>query len=204
MDVGVPVTIRLPAPKLEGRISVEQALHERRSLREYKRDEPLTLEEISQLLWAAQGITSPDGFRTAPSAGALYPLEVYIVAGNVRNLEAGVYHYRPRKHELVRTILGDKRKELRRATLDQDQVQNAPATIAFAAVYERTTMKYRERGNRYVHFEIGHAAQNVFLQAVALDLGTVPVGAFLDEEVKRVLNLKDDEEPLYLMPVGRK
>lgn len=204
MDVDVSVTVRLPAPKFEGRISVEQALHERRSVREYKRNAPLTLEEVSQLLWAAQGITSSDGHRTAPSAGALYPLEVYIVAGNVRNLEPGVYQYRPREHNLVRTMSGDIRKGLRQATLDQEQVEDAPVTIVFCAVYDRTTGKYGERGKQYVHYEIGHAAQNIFLQVVALGLGTVPIGAFVTQEVKRALMLPHDETPLYLMPVGKK
>jgi SagB-type dehydrogenase family enzyme len=183
-------------------MSVEQALHQRRSIREYKQDEPLTLEEVSQLLWAAQGVTSADGLRTAPSAGALFPLEVYVVAGNVRTLQPGFYHYQSREHAIVRLTEGDKRRELCGAALDQDQLRDAPAIIVFSAVYERTMKKYLDRGKQYVHFEIGHAAQNVFLQAEALGLGTVPVGAFNDEEVKRVLGLS--EVPLYLMPVGRK
>jgi SagB-type dehydrogenase family enzyme len=196
--------IRLPQPKLEGRTSVEQALHERRSIRDYKKGEALALDEVAQLLWAAQGITHPDGFRTAPSAGALYPLEVYLVAFNVRNLSAGIYQYRPREHELVRVAQGDLRKELFRAALDQEPVETASAVMVFSAVYTRTTKKYHERGKRYVHFEAGHAAQNVYLQAVSLNLGTVAIGAFNDADVKQLLLMKADEEPLYLMPIGRK
>jgi SagB-type dehydrogenase family enzyme len=129
---------------------------------------------------------------------------VYVVAGNVRNLQPGIYHYRPREHELVRVATGDKRRELGRAALDQEQVRDAPAVIAFSAVFERTTRKYRERGRRYVHIEVGHASQNVLLQAVSLGLGAVPVGAFSDEEVKKIMNLPNEEEPMYLMPTGRR
>ncbi len=197
-------SVRLPKPARTSSVSLEQTLHHRRSIREYKTDEPLSLQEVSQLLWAAQGVTSDDGLRTAPSAGALYPLEVYVVAGNVRNLQPGIYHYRPREHELVRVATGDKRRELSRAALDQEQVRDAPAVIAFSAVFERTTGKYRERGRRYVHIEVGHASQNVLLQAVSLGLGAVPVGAFSDEEVKKVMSLPEEEEPMYLMPIGRR
>ncbi len=195
--------IRLPAPRYDSDISVEKTLRERRSIREYK-DAPLTLSEISQLLWAAQGVTDPMGLRTAPSAGALYPLEVYLVAGNVQNLPKGIYQYITHGHELLRTAEGDKRSELAYAALDQPSVQEAGAVVVFSAVYRRTTSKYGERGIRYVHMEVGHAAQNVCLQAVALNLGTVVTGAFYDEKVKKVLQLADKEEPLSLIAVGRR
>jgi SagB-type dehydrogenase family enzyme len=195
-------TIRLPEPVLDSNTSIESAIRKRRSVRSFK-EGPLTLAEVSQLLWAAQGITSQQGLRTAPSAGALYPLEVYLVAGNVDGLPAGVYHYRPMKHELVRVIAGDKRTELCTACLGQSSVRNAAAVIVFAAVYERTTVKYGTRGMQYVHMEIGHAAQNVALQAVPLNLGTVVIGAFHDSEMRRVLKMPDREQPLYVMPVGR-
>ncbi len=195
-------TIKLPEPKYDSDISIEEALLERRSVRSYK-DSPLTLAEVSQLLWSAQGITSPGGLRTAPSAGALYPLEIYVVAGNVDNLQDGVYRYNPYKHELVRVVKGDKRIELCDAALGQTSVRNAAAVIVFSAVYERTTVKYGDRGVQYVHMETGHAAQNVFLQTVPLNLGTVVIGAFHDDAVKKVLKMSDREQPLYIMPVGR-
>ena len=195
--------IKLPEPRYDSKTSVERALLERRSVRVYK-DEALTLTEVSQLLWAAQGITDPRDLRTAPSAGALYPLEIYVVAGNVNDLPAGIYKYKPHQHELEMVIEGDKRTELCNATLDQPSVKDAAAVIVFSAVYERTTEKYGERGIRYVYMEVGHAAQNVYLQAVSLNLGTVVIGAFDDEEVKKILNMGDKEQPLYIMPVGKK
>jgi len=194
-------TIVLPEPRDSGEISVEEALLERRSIRNYK-DEALTLAEVSQLLWAAQGITHPGGYRTAPSAGALYPLEVYVVAGNVDGLRPGIYKYRPQGHELEKVAEGDVRAELCAAALDQECIEDGGAVLVFAAVYERTTRKYSERGVRYVHMEVGHAAQNVYLQTVSLGLGTVVVGAFDDDEVERLLQMGDDERALYIMPVG--
>jgi len=194
--------IKLPEPKVDGKVSVEAALLTRRSVREYK-NEPLTLADISQLLWAAQGITGRGMFRTAPSAGALYPLEVYVVAGNVTGLPAGIYKYRFESHEIVRVGEGDKRNELASAALGQSCIRSAPAVMVFSAVYARTTGKYGERGVRYVHMEAGHAAQNVGLQAVARNLGTVMIGAFVDRDVKRVVQMPENEEPLYLLPVGR-
>ncbi len=195
-------TIILPEPRDSGEISVEEALLERRSVRNYK-DEALTLAEISQLLWAAQGITDLGGYRTAPSAGALYPLEVYVVAGNVDGLQAGIYKYRPQGHELEKVAGGDVRAELCAAALDQEFIEDGAAVLVFAAVYERTTGKYGERGVRYVHMEVGHAAQNVYLQAVSLGLGTVVIGAFHDDEVEKLLQMQDDERVLCIMPVGR-
>jgi SagB-type dehydrogenase family enzyme len=199
---GVGDTIILPEPRDSGEISIEQALLERRSVRNYK-DEALTLAEVYQLLWAAQGITHPRGYRTAPSAGALYPLELYVVAGNVTGLQAGIYKYRPQGHELEKVAGVDVRTKLCAAALDQECVEDGAAVLVFAAVYERTTRKYGERGVRYVHMEVGHAAQNVYLQAVSLGLGTVVVGAFDDDEVKKLLQMEDDERALCIMPVGR-
>ncbi|MCX7793066.1 MAG: SagB/ThcOx family dehydrogenase [Thermodesulfovibrionales bacterium] len=195
--------IKLPLPKQDGNISVERALLERRSIRDLK-DDPLTINEISQLLWAAQGITDPEGFRTAPSAGALYPLEVYVVIFNVREITKGVYKYNPVRHELRRVKSGDFKKELILAASGQYWVGKGSAVIVLSAVYERTTKKYGERGKRYVHMEAGHASQNIYLQAQSLNLGTVAIGAFIDEAVKKVLNMPDEEHPLYLMPVGRR
>ena len=188
--------IKLPPPRIRGEMSLEETLARRRSLRAYAAT-PLTLAEIGQLLWAAQGITDPEGRRTAPSAGARYPLEVYIV------LPEAVYHYRPHSHELHLHGPGDRRPALHRAALGQESVLTAPAVIVITAVYRRTAERYGDRRTpRYVHMEVGHAAQNVLLQAVSLGLGSVPVGAFYDDRVHEVLALPADHEPLYLLPVG--
>ena len=202
-QIGIGERIKLPEPRYESETSVEEALIQRRSIRDYS-GENLTLEELSQLLWAAQGITAPWGGRTAPSAGALYPLELYVVVGTVEGLDKGVYRYRPEEHELEKVKDGDVRAELADAALGQGFIKDAAIDIVFTAVYERTTVKYRERGIRYVYMEAGHAAQNVYLQAVALDLGTVTIGAFFDDDVRAVVGMQEHENPLYIMPVGRK
>lgn len=195
--------IILPQPIYDSTVSVEEALLKRRSVRNYA-DKALTLQEVSQLLWAAQGITDPSGKRTAPSAGALYPLELYVVVGSVEDITKGVYKYQPQQHELVRVLDGEQRKALAAAALNQQSIAQGAIDIVITAVYERTTRKYSDRGIRYVHMEAGHAAQNVYLQAVAMNLGMVVIGAFYDDRVKEVLNLPENEEPLYIMPVGRK
>ncbi len=193
--------IELPAPEAKGGMPVETALANRRSARRFS-DAALTLSQVGQLLWAAQGISDPRGYRTAPSAGALYPLEVYIVAGKTEDLPAGVYRYLPVNHQLQMTASGDLRDDLSGAALNQSSVKNAPGVIVICAVYERVTGKYRERGVRYVHMEAGHAGQNIALQAVSLGLGTVPVGAFRDDAVKKIIAAGQNEVPLYLIPVG--
>ncbi len=187
--------IDLPAPRTDGGMSLEEALAARRSAREFT-DEPLTLEQISQLLWSAQGITADWGGRTAPSAGALYPLEVYVVTAD------GSFHYLPDGHRLWVMSRGDLRAPLAEAALGQAAVSEAPAVFVITAVYARTAGKYGDRAERYVRLEAGHACQNLLLQAVALGLGAVPIGAFSDTEVQRVLGLPADQEPLYLIPVG--
>jgi SagB-type dehydrogenase family enzyme len=194
--------IELPQASHHGKVSVEDALARRRSIRKYA-DAPLPLDAVSQLLWAAQGITDRDGLRTAPSAGALYPLEVYLVAGSVTGLRAGVYQYDPRRHRLLLHAAGDLRDDLSDAALEQDWVADAPAVLILTAVYGRTARKYGDRGPRYVHMEVGHAAQNVYLQAVGLELGTVMVGDFDDRRLHRVLRLPTDVEPLGVMPIGK-
>jgi len=195
--------IPLPAPQTTGLSSVEESLAKRLSVREFKR-EPLTMAEIGQLLWAAQGITRPGGYRTAPSAGALYPLEVIVVAGNVADLSPGVYRYRPRDHALAPMLEGDLRAKLAGAALGQSCVKNGAAVLVITAIYERTTAKYDQRGIRYVHMEVGYASENIYLQATALGLGTVAVGAFHDDRVQALLNLPDSEHPLLIMPVGKR
>lgn len=194
--------IKLPAPYYDGNTSVEMALLKRRSIRSYS-NEPLSLAEISQLLWAAQGITDSRGYRTAPSAGALYPLEIYIIAGRVKDLSQGIYKYRPHENALVKIVDGDRRAEVCRASLNQSSISDAAAVIVFCAIYERTTVKYGERGIRYVFIEVGHAAQNIYLQAVSLKLGTLVIGAFNDNELKKIMNFDLYEYPLYIMPVGK-
>lgn len=186
----------LPPPDLEGHTSLEQALRQRRSVREFK-NTPLANAELGQLLWAVQGITNERGFRTAPSAGALYPLEIYVVTTE------GTFHYDPHEHQL--SVLGheDARSALYEAALRQEPVRRAPAVFVITAIYERTAKKYGpERSPRYVHLEAGHAAQNLLLEAVALELGAVPIGAFHDEQIQTALGLPADHKPLYLIPVG--
>jgi len=194
-------TIALPAPDTQGRMPLEQALAQRQSHRQFQ-DSALSLEEVSQVLWAAQGITGIRGRRTAPSAGATYPLETYLVAGQVEGLDAGVYRYDNREHRLVPVRGGDVRRALSAAALGQRMVAAAPVTIVIAAMYQRTAARYGERAQRYVHMEVGHVGQNIYLQAQTLGLGTVSVGAFNDAEVKSLLGIP--AEPLYLMPLGRR
>lgn len=204
MDVSVDVSGRLslPAPRYSSGVSVEETLLRRRSIREYS-GEALSLEQVSQLLWAAQGVTEPRwGFRTAPSAGATYPLEVYLVVkrGGVKGLEPGIYHYLPHSHELELIRKGDYSRKLMAACLDQEWVGAAAVNIVLTAVFERTTRHYGERGVRYVYMEVGHVGENIYLQCVSLGLGCVVVGAFYDEDVKRILGV--DEAPMYVIPVG--
>jgi SagB-type dehydrogenase family enzyme len=196
-------TIKLPQPVYDGKTSLEMAMKERRSVRQYK-DLPITLSDLSQILWAAQGISGAGGRRTAPSAGAQYPLVVHVVAGNVSELPAGTYLYKSQDHGLLKIEDGDMRTALGRAALGQSPIKNAAAVLVISALYERTTVKYGERGIRYAHMEAGHAAQNVLLQAVSLNLGAVVIGAFQDEQVRRVLHLPGKEQPLYILPLGRK
>lgn len=194
--------LTLPHPSYESATSVENALLRRHSTRSFRPD-PLSLEEISQLLWAAQGVTHNRAFRTAPSAGALYPLETYVVAGNVRELPPGTYRYLPEKHQLLQVLAGDIRGALCKASLGQEPVCEAPASIVFSAAFARTTGKYGKRGIRYGHMESGFASQNVSLQAVSLGLATVVIGAFDDQELSRVLSLRAGEEPMLIIPVGK-
>lgn len=195
--------IKLLKPKYDSEVSIEKALHNRRSIRDYTND-PLTFAEVSQLLWAAQGITGRGGYRTAPSAGALYPLDIYVAIGNVDSIPEGIYKYNPRGHELIRIASGDKRANLCAAALDQSCVKYCAVAFIISAVYGRTTKKYMDRGIRYVHIEVGHVAQNIHLQAVSLMLGSVSIGAFYDDRIRKVLNMSEREMPLCIIPIGRK
>ena len=186
----------LPEPVLDGTKALEEVLALRRSVREFS-PETLTQPELGQLLWSAQGITDGRGYRTAPSAGALYPLELYLATSE------GVFRYDPIGHELETLDCEDARQELFQAALQQEPVRGAPAIFVITAVYERTAAKYgEERAPRYAHLEAGHAAQNLLLQAAALDLGAVPIGAFRDQDVQSALGLSMDHQPLYLITVG--
>jgi SagB-type dehydrogenase family enzyme len=193
--------IKFAEPDQRGTMAVERCIHGRRSVRGF-RDRALAKEKLGQLLWAAQGITAADGGRAAPSAGALYPLELYAVCGNVDGLTGGVYHYSPRQHELLLVAAGRQSEKLVDAAHGQGWIGTAPAVICIAAVFERTTVKYGNRGRGYVYMEAGHAAESLMLQAVALDLATTMVGAFGDDEVSRLLHLAANETPLCLVPVG--
>lgn len=198
-------TISLPEPRTTSQVSLEEAISKRRSRRDFI-SRSLALTEISQVLWAAQGITDEErGFRSAPSAGALYPIELYLTVGKegAEDLEPGVYHFNPEKFTLERHLSGDLRQDLREAALGQTAISQAPASLVITAVLERTTQKYGERGKRYVYMEAGHVAQNVYLQVESLGLGTVSIGAFDDQWVKQVLSLSDETQPLYIMPIGK-
>jgi SagB-type dehydrogenase family enzyme len=205
--------IRLPSCQLKGKVSLEETIVRRRSVRRYRR-EPLHLSQLSQILWSAQGITGSKGLRAAPSAGATYPLEIFVVVGRqavivseskqpTQELQAGVYHYQVDSHSLILKKATDLRPDLARATLDQEFIIDAPVAIIICALHHRTSHRYGGRGERYVHIEVGHVGENIHLQAVALGLATVEVGAFRDEEVREVLGLKEQIEPLYVMPVGK-
>lgn len=189
--------VKLPPPITDGKVSVEKALSTRRSVRSFT-SETLKDPEIAQLLWSAQGVTDQArGYRTAPSAGALYPLEIYAV------VREGVYKYDPGRHEAYLVKEGDVRQALSQAALGQLFVGHAPLSIVITAVYDRTARKYGQRAEQYVHIEVGCAAENVMLQAVALGLASVPVGAFRDGQVASVIGCPREEKPLLVIPIGR-
>ena len=193
--------IALPESDVHDGSALAEAFTRRRSVRDYAEHE-LTLSQIARLLWAAQGINDPSGLRTAPSAGALYPLELILLAGNVAGLKRGVYRYQVRRHALKLVAEGDLRPRLAKATMGQAWLADSTAVLAVTAIYERTTRKYGNRGKHYILIEVGHAAQNALLQAAVLGLGAAVVGAFDDAAVADVLGLPDFEHPLYLLPVG--
>lgn len=207
-DVGrgePPSRVDLPRMERDTGVSLEQALAGRRSVRRFA-DQPLTLRQVGRLLWACTG-RSVDGVsgatRTIPSAGGIYPLRVYLVAGPGGDLAAGVYRYLPEDHALRVQAGGDRRRALARAALEQGFIARAHASVVITAQTARTARRYGARAQRYVHIEAGHAAQNLCLQAVALGLGTVPVGAFIDDEVSSVLGIdRGQEQPLYILPAG--
>ena len=194
---GAEATLKLPEPDRKGKVPLETALAKRRSVRRYAQGE-LTMAEVSQLCWAACGVNRPrGGYRTSPSAGALYPLELYVV------MPTGVYRYDVRKHTLLRQVEGDQRGPLAAAALDQGCVRSAPVCFVIVAEQGRSAVKYGKRAWRYCLLEAGHVAQNILLQVTTLGLGAVPVGACDDDRVGKVLRLPDGQQPVYIIPVGR-
>jgi SagB-type dehydrogenase family enzyme len=200
--------IKLPLPQLEGKMSVEEALARRRSRRAFK-DYSLTLEQVSQLLWSAQGITRKGGIvrtskRTAPSAGAVYPLDIYLVVGKdkVEDLKVGVYHYNPLQHSLTIILEEDRRREISQACLDKNQIENAPVSLIITAEFSRLTDRFGEHRINFVYMEAGHVAQNIYLQVESLGLATVSMGGIREKDISQALNLPDQHIPLYVMPVG--
>jgi SagB-type dehydrogenase family enzyme len=187
--------VQLPERVAKKEFSLDEAIAKRRSERHFVKKD-LDLSQVSSLLWAAQGITDSSNLRTAPSAGALYPMELYLLSKD------GLFHYLPEGHKLESLSEIDLREALTASALGQSSVAQAAIDIVICAVFSRTTGKYGRRGERYVYIEAGHIAQNIHLEAVALGLGSVPIGAFSDEQVKKVLSLPDNCQPLYIIPVG--
>ena len=193
--------IKLPQPQTDGEMSVEYAISKRRSRRTFC-SKPISLAETGQLLWAGQGITGKRGHRAAPSAGALYPLELYVVAELVDSLDNGIYHYLPDGHSLKQICAGDFHQELAEAALQQTSVAKCSAIFVLSGIKERTSKKYGRRAVQYIMIEAGHTGQNISLQAETLNLGTVVIGAFDDEKIKELLKMPPEEQPISLMPVG--
>ncbi len=201
----MPEPIYLPSPSHKGVMVLEEAIARRRSVRDFTA-EPVSQAQLSQILWAAQGITELSWkLRSAPSAGATYPLEIFVVCGRigVEGIDEGVYHYDIDSHTLTLHYDSDVRLDLARAALEQDFIHQTPVDVVICASYDRTLKRYGQRGARYVHMEVGHAGQNIHLQATALGLATVVIGAFDDDQVRQALRLDRQYEPLYIMPVGK-
>jgi SagB-type dehydrogenase family enzyme len=205
MGISQLETIYLPPPSQKGNVSLEEAIARRRSVRDFAL-EPISQTQLSQILWATQGISdTQEKLRTVPSAGATYPLKIFVVCSRdgVDGISEGIYHYNIDSHSLTRQFKADVRIELARAALDQEFIYEAPVDIVICAIYERTARVYGGRAERYIHIEVGHAGQNIYLQATALGLATVAIGAFYDEQVREVLRLDKQYKPLYIMPVGK-
>lgn len=194
--------INLPRPVERGLMSLEECVKGRRSVRSFS-PAALKTADLSQLLWSMQGVTSSSGYRAVPSAGALYPLKIFVFVGNVTGIASGVYLYEHSDHSMLKVAEGDRRDALYRCCLRQKAVLEAPVSFVISADYEKTTMRYGRRGVRYVFMEAGHVGQNVSLQAVALGLGTVMIGAFDDSALKNVSGIKEKSDPLYVIPVGK-
>jgi len=205
MGSNQPGPIYLPSPSKKGSISLEEAVAQRRSIRDFT-PEPISCSQLSQILWAAGGLSDTSSrLRTVPSAGATYPLEIFVVCGknSIERIDEGIYHYNVDSHSLILHHKGDARLALARAALDESSICQAPVALVICAEYERTLAIYDRRGERYVHMEVGHAGQNIYLQTTALSLATVAIGAFHDEQVRQVLRLDKRYKPLYIMPLGK-
>ena len=201
----MPTQVHLPSSNQKDGMSLAEAIARRRSSRDFA-SKPISQSQLSQILWAAQGLTNTlSQLRAVPSAGTTYPLEIFVVCGrnSIKEIDKGIYHYSMADHSLTLHYKGDIRSDLARAALHQEFIYEAPLDIIICALYQRTTLVYGSRGERYVHIEVGHAGQNIYLQATALGLATVAIGAFRDEEVRKVLRLDKQCKPLYIMPVGR-
>lgn len=189
---------KLVEPRYKGTLSLEEVIKKRRSVRNFKNIK-IKEENLSQILWSAYGITDiKNNFKSIPSAGATYPLEIYFIN------DEGLYHYFSEEHSIEIIKKGDLRKQLSSACLNQDFISQASLCIIICAVYERTTIYYGERGLRYIYFEAGHCAQNICLQSVALGLDSVCIGTFYDKEVKKMLSCPLDVEPIYIVAIGEK
>jgi SagB-type dehydrogenase family enzyme len=198
--------ITLPSPQLTGNISVEEAIQNRRSIRKFS-NESLSINNVSQILWAAQGITNKQSsLRAAPSAGQVYPLEIYLIAGTegVNGLEEGVYHYSPSNNTLEKKINGDLRADLSSIADNQPWVKQAPVNILITGNYQKMIDKYtdKELCTRFVDLEAGHVGENIYLQSETLGLVTVSLGSFNETQLKQLLQLPDNETPIYIFPVG--
>lgn len=194
--------IVLPTFEFKGKVSVEEALYKRRSIRKFN-NEPISIMELSKLLWAAYGVTTADGRKTTPSAGATYPLEIYVVATKVDKLKTGLYKYQSDSHSLLLLRDKDISNQVAEATYQVEMCRSAPVIFIITAAVERTLSVYGERGMRYIFMEAGHSAQNLSLEGVTLNIGSVLVGAFDDDRLKKVLNLPEGEIPLYIIPAGK-
>jgi SagB-type dehydrogenase family enzyme len=197
------IAIELPPPSLTGGKSIEECLRLRRSCRMFA-DDPVTLEQASQLLWAGQGFTGLGGLRTAPSAGAVYPFHVYLVAMNVTGLSAGAYAYDPDRHILSLRKPGALRPKLQKAVCDQDEVENAAMGLLLAARYERSKREFGEKGPMLADIEAGHIGANVMLQAVSLSLGVIGLSKIDAPVMRGAVDLPEAETPVYLLLAGPK
>jgi SagB-type dehydrogenase family enzyme len=197
---------KLDAVQIKGGMPLWEAIYHRRSIRNFKSD-PMTKNVLSQLLWATQGITHEAvgfEFRAAPSAGALYPVETYLVIHNIEEIEPGIYHYNVQNHELEQLEKGDFRESSARAALDQDMAFSANVVFIWTAVFQRSKWKYDQRAYRYVYLDAGHIAQNLALAAVSLNLGTCQIGALYDDEVNKLIGIDGEEESvIYMTVVGQ-
>ena len=198
-----PRTVALPKPDVTGKVTLEQAIAQRRSVREYTPG-ALTLAEVSQLMWVAQGITSPDGKRATPSARAVYPLQVWLVANDVTGLRPGIYRYEPKEHALALVTAGEQRDSMAAAARGQAAIQHAAAVVAVIGDSTLAATKFRGNAERWLGMEAGFVVQDVYLECTALGLGTVMVGGFEESSVRRALGVPAAWEALALMPVGRR